>query len=313
MPIQGLTTRAATFPEIGQIRKGAPKPEQGNKPGADLKHFRFDSDDQGAMELFQSVYGNEPRSIRIFVPFQSTDDNFEAWQEEWAASSLKHRCDGEKCVLWLTPQGTYSKDAKACPGGCKASGRLKVIIPELKRLAYVTVLTTSKHDIMNIHANLLALESARGDLRGIPLLLKRVPREISTPAGDGKRARREKWLISIEAQPDWVALQLSAQQQAALPVANTLALPAYDGDDDDDENDRIEAAARPTSEEIEIIAALGRIMTENGKTVREFETYMHEHILPLSIEEKRALLNKWQTAALKKAEKAAAATETATI
>lgn len=236
MPIIGLTDRGPMFPQIGVLRKGAPKPETGNKPGADLQYFRFDADDQDAAQAFEAVYGKEPKSIRVFLPFQTTAENFEAWREEWAASSLKHRCDGEKCVRWLTPQGTYSTEPRPCPGGCKQVGRLKCIVPELRRMAYVTVLTTSIHDILEINANLLALEAARGDLRGIPLLVKRVPREISTPGADGKRVRREKWLLSVEAQPQWVELQLQSAAQAAMPGAtvSTLALPEWNGEDEDD-------------------------------------------------------------------------------
>jgi len=244
MPIVGLTDRNAGFPQIGVLRKGAPKPERG--PGRDLEHFRFDGDDEDASLAFRSIYGDEPRAVRVFVPYATTDENFEAWREDWVASSLKHRCDGQICVRWLTGNGSYSTEPIPCPGGCKQVGRLKVIIPELRRMAFVTVLTTSIHDIMEIHANLAALESARGDLRGIPLILRRVPREISTPNGDGKRVRRQKWLINIEAQPDWVELQLAAAAEAARPILATaspaLALPAWD-EEDEAESVLIEAPA----------------------------------------------------------------------
>ena len=142
-------------------------------------------------------------------------------------------------VRWLTPRGTYSDEPKDCTGGCKQVGRLKLIIPELRRLAYVTALTTSIHDILQIHANLTALEGVRGDLRGIPLILRRAPRKISTPSGsNGERARREKWLITLEAQQQWVELQLTAQQQAALPQAQPLALPEWDGEEEEIEEAR---------------------------------------------------------------------------
>lgn len=252
MAIKGLTDRGASFPQIGVLRKGAPKPEKG--PGRDLKYFRFDSDDQDATGRFRTVYGDEPSSIRVFLPFRTAAENFEAWQEHWTAGALQHRCDGETCVLWLTPKHTYSQEPKPCPhrdmarderDRCKPAGRLKVIIPELRRLAFVTVLTSSIHDIIELSAQLEALESFRGDLRGIPMILRRQPREISTPSGaDGKRRRMEKWLLSIEAAPTWVDLQLTAQEQAALPAPLKL-LPAppadpatgevWDADDDGDE------------------------------------------------------------------------------
>lgn len=237
MAIKGLTDRQATFPQVGVLRKGAVKPDKG--PGRDLNHFRFDSDDADAVRVFNECYGDEPRQIFAYVPYRTTAENFEAWKEDWVASSLKHRCDGETMVRWLTPQGTYSTEARPCPGGCKQVGRLKIIVPQLKRLAFVTVLTTSIHDIIEINSNLQALEAARGDLRGIPLIIRRAPREISTPGPDGKRVRREKWLISVEAQPQWVEQQLQVAAAAAMPSLATsqapaLALPAWDGDDDDD-------------------------------------------------------------------------------
>lgn len=235
MPIKGLTDRPASFPQIGILRKGAPKPERG--PGRDLKYFRFDTDDAEAARAFQTVYGDEPTSIRVYLPFATAAENFEAWQEHWTAGALQHRCDGQTCVLWLNGQ-RYSQQAVPCPHAkldpsdrdrCKPAGRLKVVIPELRRLAYVTVLTGSVHDIIAITEQLAALESLRGDLRGVPMILRRTPRDISMPGQGGKRTRVEKWLISVEAAPTWVDLQLAAQERAALPMQPAL-LPAPSAD-----------------------------------------------------------------------------------
>jgi hypothetical protein len=245
MPILGLTGQGASLPRIGILRKGAPKPERG--PGKDLKYFRFATDDAEAAAKFKEHYGAEPCSIRILLPYESTGQNFEAWREDWAASSLKHRCDGETCAMWLDKNGEYSTEPKPCPGGCKQVGRLTVIIPELKRWASVTVLTTSEHDIRQIDANLLALEALQrsrgGTLRGVPLILKRSPQKISTPKDGGGRMRVEKWLISIEAQPQWVELQIAAQEQAALHQAEVLALPEWNGEEDVEEVEEIATPA----------------------------------------------------------------------
>ena len=241
MPIKGLTTNhEASFPEIGKIRKGDKKPNE-KQPGKDLHYFRFVTEDRAAELSFTQAFGNEPDELTVYMPFATTNENFIAWKEDWKASSLVHRCDGETCVIWQTSNGKYSQDPKPCPGNCKQVGRLKVILPALQRMAYVTVLTTSIWDIINLHQNLSALEFLRGDLRGIPLILRRRWREISTPSGrDGQRARRKKSLLTIEADPSWVALQLEAQKQAALPsVAAPLQLEAapFDADDDDDDLD----------------------------------------------------------------------------
>ena len=220
MPIVGLTHQLPAFPRIGELRKGDVKGN--NRPGKNLTYFRFTSTDSDALQTFRAAYGNEPRHVNCYLPYPTTDENFEAWIEEWGAGSLKWRGDGQNLVLWQTPQDTYSTEPKAQPHGGKQIGRLKMIVPELKRMAYVTALTTSVNDIMELHANLSAYEALRGSLTGIPFILSRIPREISTPGKDGKRMRREEWLLHIEAQPAWVQAQLGAMRMQALPAAQKM-------------------------------------------------------------------------------------------
>ena len=259
MPIQGLTHKGASFPQIGTLRKGDEKKDE-RKPGADLTYFRFDSDDAAALATFEKAFGKEPRDIEILLPYATTDENFDAWKEQWTAGALQHRCDGITCVWWLTKQGKYSDEPIPCPGGCKQSGRLKVIIPALQRFAYVSVVTTSIWDILTIHQNLSALEMLRGSLQGVPLILRRVEREISTPGSDGKRARRKKWLITIEAKPEWVRAQLQEQLRAAMPPASEpLQLIAAPVDDDDEES----------IDPLELLRAeLRSILTEQGDAAK---------------------------------------------
>lgn len=261
MPIAGLTDRAASFPRIGVLRKGAAKVSD-RQPGKDLTHFRFDTDDDQAAAQFAEAYGAEPRAIRIYLPYDGVEENFVTWQEHWAAGGLMHRCDGVTCVMRRTANGSgYDRSPAPCPhinlpkdhrDRCKPVGRLSVIIPELKRLAYVTVLTHSIHDIISLTEQLSALSGVAGRLRGIPMILRRTEREISMPDGKGGRVRRAKWLLSIEAAPHWVGLQLEAQERAALPpaAAQPLALPApqgatYDAGGWADEDEAVEPPARP--------------------------------------------------------------------
>lgn len=220
MPIKSLTNRQPQFPEIGQLRKGAKKPQKGI--GRDLDHFRFTSDIPEVQETFDAEYNGKPRLINVFLPYQYVDENWEAWQEHWVAGGLKHRCDGELVVRQQNGDGTYTDPEPGtveCPGNCKPVGRLQVIIPELKRLAYVTVLTSSKYDIANLDSQLRALQSLtiNGDLRGVPLQLRRRKKKIRKRMPDGKRTWGDSWLLSIEAAPSWWELQLAAQKAAAIP------------------------------------------------------------------------------------------------
>ena len=237
-PIVGLTNRQPQFPQIGQLRKGK-KDEQGRP--IDLDYFRFTSEVPGVAETFNAIYGEEPRLINVFLPHQTTDENWEAWNEEYVASGLVHRCDGEYVVRYRNAQtGDYvtpEPNTLKCPyasgekqrtqsQGCHPTGRLQVVMRELKRFAYVMVTTSAFNDIPKLDGQLRALEGIYGDLRGIPMQLRRVPSKISTPKSekrDGQwvrtkeRARRESWLLSIEAAPDWADMQLESQRIQALP------------------------------------------------------------------------------------------------
>lgn len=256
MPIKGLTDQPRAFIELGQLRKGAPKPKNSKKPGADLTYFRatFNEGEEEATKMFFEAYNDEPRVIEIFLPFDEPELNLEAWNEAYLAGGLVHRCnreeieyaidyesgevivkdgksietgemvkcDGQPVAYWTNESG------KQQPVYCKPHGRFKVIIPQLRRLAYMTVLTTSIWDIANLSKELDGYRwENKGRLRGIPFILKRRPKMISTPSGrDGKRIRRKKWLLDIEPAPSWVEEQFLMLEQEARPrLLEPLALP----------------------------------------------------------------------------------------
>ena len=249
MPIKGLTDRKLSFPEIGQIRKGAPKGER--KPGQDLKYFRvtFDEQEDKAAERFAGIYGDQPAAIRIILPFNDIDRMWDAWLEAYTAGRMVARSDGENVVYQVNTatgeivvqngidvetgqprphpvNNVAGADYQGKDVMYKTSGRLKVIIPELMRAAYMTVLTTSKNDIANISAQLKAFKELNdGQIAGIPLYLRRRPKKVSVPKDDGKRVRKEMWLLSIEADPEWVKAKLQQVKQLALPDNGMEMLP----------------------------------------------------------------------------------------
>lgn len=248
MPIRGLTDRGLSFPEIGSVRKGEPKTE--NKPGKDLTYFRveFDEREEKTRNEFVKRYGNEPRAINILLPFDDIDRVWDAWYEAYTAGRMVARSDGEHFLYLvdvrtgqiavkdsepITPHrevvGTYtnSKTRKQEEIKCRPVGRLKVVIPELARMAYLTVLTTSIHDIRNLSEQLQGIKALNGGrIAGVPLVLRRRPKKISTPKPDGSRARYTKWMLSIEADPDWVRRMLESLNRHALPEGGANLLPA---------------------------------------------------------------------------------------
>lgn len=245
MTIKGLTDRPVSFPEIGSIRKG----DKGGTNGAprDLSYFliQLDERETKAAEVISRTYKDQPTEINILFPFDDVDRNFECWMEAYTAGALVYRSDGERVLYEINPttgerlvvNGEPEKPHRPNPIGrytnskgntepinAKPTGRMKVILPELARLCYLTVHTTSVHDVMNLTAQLRALYAIHGRLAGIPLKLRRRPVSISTPTPDGKRARRKKWLLSVEADPEWVAAKIAEMQRAALPGGHEAAL-----------------------------------------------------------------------------------------
>ena len=300
MPIKGLTDRGLAFPEIGQIRKGAPKGEKA--PGKDLPYFRitFDEREQEAAANFKKVYGEQPADIRVILPFNEIERMWDPYLEAYTAGRLVARSDGEKFIYWVDtktgdikvkngqPYTPYTEDQvvghdyQGKPIKCKPTGRLKVIVPELARAAYMTVLTTSIHDIGNLSAQLEAFKRLNHErIAGIPLVLRRRPKKISMPKGN-QRVRVTKWMLSIEADPEWVRAMLTEVKRAALP-GNGLALlpepqPAEgpewegaeiyddDGEDDDIPSDPVmDEPPQPEEPEMVIEGEIAPVVPANGK------------------------------------------------
>lgn len=283
MAIKGLTDRAARWPTLGTLRKGKPKPATGNRPGADLgETFRFDGIDAATQEHWRRTFGgDEVAELEILLPYQDLAACWEAWREEWSGGGLVRRCDGETITTHRLESGAYSREPVPCPiaedGACscgtKPTGRLTFTVPAFARMGSVTLTTTSVHDIIAIDGTLKALAALVGDLRRVPLRLSRVEREISRPTGDGGRARGTKWLVSLEASPEWVAMQLDHQAAVALG-AGSVALPAPDDDDEPAEyldvaTGEIMPAAAP---------AVGVQTIEGGEDAVELQTIAEDSV-----------------------------------
>lgn len=238
MPIKGVTDQPAKFPRVGELRKGAPKEK--NKPGEDLEYFRFTSDEPDIEERFYEFYGEKPRAIPVTMPFSTAEEAFEAWLEEWGKGGIKRRCDGETQHLWQDEKGHYhgkeiDDRTPECVQGegkcdCQRNGRLALWLTALKKFGVVTLLTSSVHDIRNLKGCLDRCEqiarSMGKDLSGIPMVLKRKPKKISTPSGpNGTRVRREKWLCFIEPAEEWVQLQIEEAKARQMQRELTASQP----------------------------------------------------------------------------------------
>lgn len=283
MPIKGLTDRSARLPVIGKIRKGGEK-KQGKKgliQGDDLETFRITSPDPSVLKAWETAFANEggllPDSIGIALPFPTLDQNFSSWYEEWDAKSLLRRCDGETQRIHLTARQDYSTNPLPCLGcpngkdGCKPTGTLKVLVPAVKHFGVFELETHSKWDLITISESLAAIEAVVGTIQGIPLILKRMKRSISTPAfKDGqRRGRVEKSLLSIEvrndlARPIMDAIEAQSMRRIEGFSANQSPAPQIDGSRTS--TPRLESAQFITKEESQ---SLRTFLANNGITPAE--------------------------------------------
>lgn len=238
MPIKALETRDATFPRLGKIKKGAEKPKSG--PGKDLDYFRFDTQREDVRRAIVDIYGNEPREIRVWLPYTEVEDNFDPWMKEYSSGGIKRMCDGEQQHVWQENgkiRSTNSGDdpipcvreTTGCQ--CKQVAHLKVMVAELFGqgiLGYFALETHSINDIINITGNLNAAYNLRPNLCGIPFILRRFTQSISTPRGES-RVRTDKSLISIEPDPAWVQSQFTRMYQASMSLPSAQPAAAFHG------------------------------------------------------------------------------------
>lgn len=225
MPIINLTdgteSRGLTqaLPRIATLRKGAQKSEQ-RWPGRDLEYFRVEFAPEYAYlaPIWSNLYGDQPREFQhVYLSAPAVQDAFPTWMEDWSATGLLRRCDGERQVLMYDPGSGSCKETNApCvreSGGCNCRrvGRLPVFLPDLCAAAgvvgWIMVSTHSVHDILNVY-NYLSWISAGGrrSLLGIEFVLGRAPRQVSYfDQKEGRRVKITKSLLYLTASPDYVS------------------------------------------------------------------------------------------------------------
>lgn len=228
--------------------KDLPKEQQVMRP-VDLDYFKVEFADNEEGErlaaIFLGIYGPKPTRINIRLPFNDIVLMWDGFLEAYTASRLLARSDGpteEGGIVLFRCDGKTGEtivrngeniesgkqephpedniagyDYQNKPVYYSPIGRLKVIVPELKEAAYMLFTTGSWNDIRFISKQLAGLKMLNQDkIKGVPLELIRSDHEVMVPI-DGKKQRMTKSLISVKADPDWVAARLQEDMQLAFP------------------------------------------------------------------------------------------------
>lgn len=232
MPIVNLTDKvdlSQGLPLLARLYKGGEQQDKvsakGKKYkvfGEDLDHFRvvFEPQFEYLQPLWEGMYGPKPayfESVLLCAPTVNTA--FATWKEEWTATTMLHRCDGEKQETHYDKLiGKYSHSYKACaaeaehPCSCVNIGRLNIMIMDFldasNILGTFLVTTHSINDILTVYRRLAATESLFGTLSNVPFVFGRADKEIRAPKTDkdgnpdGRRTTT-KSLFWIHVHPDF--------------------------------------------------------------------------------------------------------------
>jgi len=255
----------ASFIEIGQIRKGAPKSDRGYM-GKDLPHFRvvFNEGEEETAALFAQEFPENPSEIEIMFPFDEPRRVWEYGLEAYTGRGIRVMlvdADTNLVQYWIDPRtgevivrNSLGKNGEAVYWDRETPAysytnqkselkhvmptlrcRLRVMIPRLKRIVYFQVVSGSWYDKNNITRQLMAYYQLAGSLKGIPFILRRRMQEVPCARPDGTKVRDKKSLISIEASEEWSAKMFEALKSGAMPDTDRSQLltepESYDDDD----------------------------------------------------------------------------------
>jgi len=249
MPVGGIVNDVRRgWRVLGRVKKGAPKGQGLHN----RNYFRLDTNDEDLLHAWADVYGAEPRSLDVTLPYDLLRDNWDQWLELWGAGgTLKVRCNGTDWVQWRDSQGVLHNDPRPCPwcSGERANdpnqhqlvGRLFVMSPPLLERGFSGVLmlvTGSWNDCRNIERTLRTVDDiVDGELGGVPMVLSRSCEKI-TMTRDGKRVRRDDWLVRLDPNAQWLQRRMELQRLRAIesrPRATAAAGVAPTGADSSDD------------------------------------------------------------------------------
>ena len=266
MPIIGETSKVVNrdvtrgMVRLGKIWKGDPRPADGKRPGPERPWYRFAFPEETPeqVEMAQRVlypavrklYGEHPMKIDgVYLIDDEVDQAFATWYEQRGQSGMSIRCDGEQRIMQRNEAGrmiAFERFDQPCPPclspdkekpecGCVRVGRLRFVLQGVLNatglFGFFEMETHSFNDRAHLHNFLVDLQYRAGRITGIPLMLKRMPREFTVQV-KGKNSAVTKHMVTITVDPAFVKRILAgrltdgAWDNGLMSAPGRAALPA---------------------------------------------------------------------------------------
>lgn len=298
MPVKGLSERKRV-PRVGKIHLGIRDEKKGFPKAVD---YFVVSEDQStsaeAAKAFHEVYGEKPTELDVVFLTDDIDDWADPWRKSYSNSwGLLCRGDGEEAwAMWdeaaegprppELEKGTWATaDTVAwhkqkipchgpeCPltiaGKCKTVMNLQFMLPKVRGIGVWQIDTGSRNSIENVRNGAQMIMAFRNRIRGIPLKLRLVKKEVTPP--DGKK-KKTVWVMKLS--KDGVTPEQFLGEVSLLP-ADRLMLPEP-VDDGEMPEDLFELDAAETEP---VVVVHGDLPTESVEVAEATVAAVAEHVV----------------------------------
>jgi hypothetical protein len=233
-PIHGLSDRERLV-RGGKFRLGEKRvsPKTGGEYPAAVDYFIFDPADRSLLEPFKAIYGEKPRSLRIYFPSDDPAVFFPQWLKCYGRSKgLFCKGDGKTATrVQVDDNGkaVYDKDGFPvlheieCPHEeceyyqrkqCRPIGSLLFLLRDFGGLRVWQIDTSSWNSIVNINSKVRQIRTLTGGrIAFLPLTLVLVPHQANVGG-----SRKVVYVLDLNADfPIEKAVQGRMQEMLALP------------------------------------------------------------------------------------------------
>ena len=191
---------APRLPPLGYIKIGGRRAKTTSREGNEFQppekydHFQIRTRTRGADGNFErdgAVHeriGDKPTELLVRLPFDTRGENFFAAMTQYKGRTRVVECNGLQQVDGSTKVAALCSRRAGKPCACKPYGRLAVILEAAPTFGGLYVFrTTSWESVNSIQTALRLFEEQFGSLRGLPLLMKLYPAEVTYRDGDKQK------------------------------------------------------------------------------------------------------------------------------